>query len=155
MVLRFARRIHAIVTGRTGIGQCAIYSSKCRVIESRGEAATGLMTILALGRRRRVRRTSADRFSGSTVGVATDARLGFNDRILMVDGIGFLEITCRGVAGIAIPTIRVHRGVHGIRWMALGKIDCIVECAVVACAATRCVGRVNRIHEWIGLGEAA
>ena len=58
--------------------------------------------------------------------MTTNARLGLNDRVLVVDRIGLHEFTCRGVAGIAIPTIRIHRGMHGIRWMALGKIDRIV-----------------------------
>jgi len=87
--------------------------------------------------------------------MATNARLAFNERVLVVDRIGLQEFTGRGVTGIAIPTIRVHRGMHGIRWMALGKIDRIVVCAVVACTATRCVGGMGRVHERIGLGEAA
>ena len=73
-----------------------------------------------------MRWASADWFSGSTIGMATNARLGLNGRILMVDGIGLHEFTCRGVAGIAIPTVCIHGGMHGIRWMALGKIDRIV-----------------------------
>ena len=42
--------------------------------------------------------------------MATDARLGFNARVLVVDRIGLHKFTCRGVTGIAIPTVRVHRG---------------------------------------------
>ena len=87
--------------------------------------------------------------------MATNARLALNDRVLVVDRIGFHEITRRSVAGIAIPTVRVHRGMHGIRWMALGKIDRIVVGAGVAGTATRCVGGMDCIHERIGLGEAA
>ena len=86
--------------------------------------------------------------------MATNTSLRLNDRVLVVDRIGLHEFTCRSVTGIAFPTIRVHRGMHGIRWMALGKIDRIVICAVVACTATRCVGGMDRIHKWIGLGEA-
>jgi len=86
--------------------------------------------------------------------MAANARLAFNNRVLVVDRIGLHELTCRGVAGIAIPIIRVHRGMHGIRWMALGKIDRVVVCAVVACTAACCVGGMDRIHKWIGLGEA-
>jgi hypothetical protein len=157
MALRLPSRIRAVVTGRAGIGQCAICASpsQCRVVEARGKAATGLMAILAHGRRRGVRRASADRLSGSAVGMAANARLGLNGRILVIDRIGLHEITCSGVTGIAFPTIRVHRGVHGIRWMALGKIYRIIVCAVMACTATRCVGGVDRIHKWISLGEAA
>jgi hypothetical protein len=49
MVLRFTRRIHAIVTGRAGVGQCAIYATpiQCRVVEGRGKTASGFMAILA------------------------------------------------------------------------------------------------------------
>jgi len=156
MVLRLPGRIHAIVTGRARISQCAICAttSQSRVVEARGKTAAGLMAILTHGRRYRVRRASADWFRGSAVDMATNACLGLNDRVLMVDRIGLHEIACRGVAGIAIPTIRIHRGMHGIRRMALGKIERIVIGAVVACAAARCVGGMNRIHEWIGLGEA-
>jgi hypothetical protein len=86
--------------------------------------------------------------------MAANTRLGLNGRILVINRIGLHEFTCRGVTGITIPTIRVHRGMHGIRWMALGKIDRIVVCAVVACTATCCVGGMDRIHKWIGLGVA-
>jgi hypothetical protein len=86
--------------------------------------------------------------------MATNARLALNDRVLVVDRIGLHEFTCRGVASVAIPTISVHRGMYGIRRMTPGKIDRIVICSVVACAATRCVGGMDRIHKWIGLGEA-
>ena len=58
--------------------------------------------------------------------MTTNARLALNYRVLVVDRVGLHEITCRGVAGIAIPTIRIHRGMHGIRWMALGKVEHIV-----------------------------
>ena len=49
MLLRFTRRIHAIVAGRTGIGQRAIYAPRiqCRVVEARGKTASGCMAILA------------------------------------------------------------------------------------------------------------
>ena len=86
--------------------------------------------------------------------MATNARLAFNNGVQVVDRIGLHEFTCRGVTGIAIPTIRIHRGMYRIRWMALGKIDRIVVCAVVTCTATRCVGGMDRIHKWVGLGEA-
>jgi len=49
MVLRLPRRIHAIVTGRAGAGQCAIYAAPIqgRVVEGRGKTASGFMAILA------------------------------------------------------------------------------------------------------------
>ena len=49
MVLRLPCRVHAIVTGRTGVGQCLIYAPciQCCVVESRGKTASGFMTILA------------------------------------------------------------------------------------------------------------
>jgi hypothetical protein len=86
--------------------------------------------------------------------MATNARLALNGWVLMIDRIGLFEITRRGVTGIAFPTIRVHRGMHGIRWMALGQIDRIVICAVMACTATRCVGRMDCIRKRIGFGES-
>jgi hypothetical protein len=49
MVLRFTRRIYAIVTGRAGIGQCAVCATpiQCRVVEGRGKTASGGVAILA------------------------------------------------------------------------------------------------------------
>ena len=87
--------------------------------------------------------------------MTTYALLGLNDWILMIDRIGFLEITRRSVTGIAIPAIRIHCGMHGIRWMALGKIDGIIVGAIVASTATCRVGWMYRIYKRIGLGKAA
>jgi hypothetical protein len=49
MALRLPCRIHAIVAGRAGIGQCVIYAPRiqCRVVEGRGKTASGFMAILA------------------------------------------------------------------------------------------------------------
>jgi len=48
MALRLSCRIHAIVAGRAGIGQCAIYAAcnQCRVVEGRGKTAPGFVAIL-------------------------------------------------------------------------------------------------------------
>ena len=126
MVLRLPGCIHSIMTGRTG--KPVVYAShiQCRVVEARGKTATGLMAILAHIRRRRVRPAFADGFNRTAVDMATYARLGLNGWILVIDRIGFLEITCRGVTCIAIPTIRINGVMHRIRRMALGKIDRIV-----------------------------
>ena len=100
-------------------------------------------------------RTFADGFKRIARDMTTYALLGLNDWILVVDRIGFLEITRRSVTGIAIPAIGIHCGMHGIRWMTLGKINRIVIGAIVAITATRCVGWMHRIYKWIGLGKAA
>ena len=52
MLLRLPCRIHAIVTGRAGVGQCVIYAPhiQCRVIEGRGKTTAGFMAILACSR---------------------------------------------------------------------------------------------------------
>jgi len=49
MVMGLPCRIHAIVTGRAGVGQCVIYTPhiQCRMVEGRGKTASGFMTILA------------------------------------------------------------------------------------------------------------
>ena len=64
----------------------------------------------------------------------------------MIDRGGFQEITRGRVTGTAIPTIGIHRVVHGIRRMALGKIDRIVVGPDVASAAARRVGGMYRIR---------
>ena len=73
----------------------------------------------------------------------------------MIDRGGFQEITRGRVTGTAIPTIGIHRVVHGIRRMALGKIDRIVVGPDVASAAARRVGGMYRIRERVGPGKAA
>ena len=49
MGLRLPCRIHAVVTSRTGISQCAIHATRiqCRVVEGRGKTASGFVAILA------------------------------------------------------------------------------------------------------------
>ena len=99
--------------------------------------------------------TFADGFNRIAFNMATYAWLGLNDWVLMVDRVGFLEIPRRCVTGIAIPAIRIHRGMHRVRWMALGKIDGIIVGAIVASSATRSVGWMYRAYKRIGLGKAA
>jgi len=67
-----------------------------------------------------VRRAFSNGFDRIAVGMTTHTRLGPNGRILVVDRIRFLEITRRCMTGIALPTVGIHCGMHGIRRMALG-----------------------------------
>ena len=99
--------------------------------------------------------TFADGFNRIAFNMATYALLGLNDWILMVDRVGFLEIPRCCVTGIAIPAIRIHRGMHRVRWMPLGKIDGIIVGAIVAGSATRGEGWMYRAYKRIGLGKAA
>ena len=63
MVLRLPRCIHAIMADSTG--QAVVYAPQiqCRMVEAGGKTASGLMTILACIRSRRVRRPLAERFN--------------------------------------------------------------------------------------------
>ena len=96
------------------------------MIKASGETAASLVAILACIGRRRMGRSFTDWLNRSTCGMTTDASLGLNCGFLVVNRVGFLEAPRRCVAGIAFPAICIHRGMHRIRWMALGKIDRIV-----------------------------
>ena len=87
--------------------------------------------------------------------MAAYTRLTRNSWFQVVDRIGFLEITRRGVTGIAIPTIRINCGMHRINWMTLGKKDRVVVWTVVASTATCCVGWMYCIHKLICLGKTS
>ena len=126
MVWRSSCCIHAIVASGTGQSVVDAAHIQCRVVEARSKATAGLMAMLALIVRRRVGATFADGLSRIAVGVTAYALLGLDGRILVIDRIGLHEITRRGVTRIAIPTVRIDGGMHGIRWMFSGVIDRIV-----------------------------
>lgn len=154
MVLWFPGCSHSVVTCRAGQSGVDAPDIQCRVVEARRKAPAGLMAILAYIRRRRVSWAFADRFGSIACDMTVYALLGFDGWISMVDRIGFLEVTGRRVTSIAFPPVSIHRGMHGVIWMALSEIDRIVVRDVVASAATRCVGRMYRIHKWVCFGKA-
>ena len=147
VVLRLPGGIHPVMTGGTGQPLVDASAIQGGVVEAGGKTAAGLMTILAGIRRRRVRRAFADGFHRIAGRMTTDAGLGLDGRILVVDRIGFLEIARGGVTGIALPTIGVHGGVHRIHGMALGQVDRIVVGPDVAGTATGGVGGMDRIYK--------
>ena len=156
VVTRMSGCIRPIVTVCAGVFP-VVYSTRIqgRVVEARGKAAAGLMAVQAGIRRCRVRPALADGFHRIASGMTGHARLGFYGRILMVDRIGLQEITRRGVTGIAIPPIRIHRGMRRVRGMAPGTIDRIIVGTDVARPATGGIGRVHRIHKRVSLGITA
>ena len=127
-------------------GQSFVCPCQGRVVETGGETAPGLMTILAGGIRqtRMSRSGSADRFYLLVVLVTANARLRLNGRILMIDRCSFLETTRRGMTNIAIPTLRIGGGVCRTERgrLALGVVDRIVVGTNVARIAT---GRESRM----------
>lgn len=147
MILRLACRSHTIVTGRTGQPVVGAALIQGRVVEASGEAAPGLMTILAGVRCRRVAGTFTDGLGRIACDMTAYACLGLDSRVLVIDRIGLLEITRRRVTGITFPTIRIHCAMHRIRRMTLGKINRIVVRRIVAGTTTRCVGRMYRIYK--------
>lgn len=147
MVWRSPCGVHAIVTGGTGQPVIDTAHVQRRMVEACGKAAAGLMAMLALIRRRRVRSALANGLSRIAVGMATYALLGPDGRILVVDRVGLHEIARRGVTRIAIPTVRIHGVVHGTRGAAPGVIDRISVGTIVTRAATGCVDGVYRIHK--------
>src|SRR5512143_3019897 len=154
VVLYFPGCSHPIMACRTG--QSLVYAAhfQCRVVEARRKAAAGLVALLAHIRRRRVCRAFADGLDDIACDMTTHALLSLDGRILMVDRIGFLEITCRRVTRVAFPAVGIHGGMHGVTWMAPGKIDRIVVGSVVATTAARCVGRMYRVHKRARLRKA-
>jgi len=52
--------------------------------------------------------------------------LSLDGRVLVVDRVGFFEVASRSVARIALPSRWRPRGVHGITWMGLCKVDRVV-----------------------------
>ena len=114
MVCYFPCCIHTVVTGYTGRLQRMVYLPRfqCCVIKARSKAAASLVAILARICGRRVSAAFADGFNRIACDMTTDAGLGFNGRLLVVDWIGFQEITGRGVTGIAFPAIRINGAMH-------------------------------------------
>ena len=127
-----------IMTGRTG--QSFVYACQGRVVETGGETAPRLMTILAGGIRqtRMSRSSSADWFCLLVVLVTANARLRLNGGILMVDRCSFQEFTRRSMTNIAIPTVRIGGGVCRSEWgsLALGFVGRIIVGTNVARTAT-------------------
>lgn len=131
------------MTGRTG----QFCHCQGRVVETGGETAPGLMTILA-GRIRQTRMSrcgSTDWFYLLVVLVTANARLRLNGGILMVDRCSFQEITRRSMASIAIPTLRIGGGVCRTEWggsLDRGVVGRFIVGSNVARTAT---GRVSRM----------
>ena len=117
---------YPVVTGRTGEPLVCAAGIQRGVVETPSETTAGLVALLARIRCRRVRCAFADRANDIACDMATHALLRLDGWILVVDRIGFQEITRRGVTSVALPTVGIHGGVHGIAWMGRGMKDRVV-----------------------------
>jgi len=96
------------------------------MVKAADEAATRLVTVLTAIGSRRVRAILAHRRRSLTGDMTAHALLSLDGRILVVNRVGFSEVTRHRVTRITVPAVRDDGRVHGGIRIAAGVIGGIV-----------------------------